>query len=231
MEHPGPPRFAAVGDEIELAPRDPDPEAAYSWTVVDAPAPSEATVGDEPVVHFEPDAPGRYRVRHGTPAETYHLTVRAFGADRRPGETETRQQYSGTEPPTTTDHTVTETDAVEAATDDPGSGLARLDAEETPERPLLDLDAHDEAGEIVVTARVDDTGRPVARSTRPSSSSSTTATNSTQSQSSTRAGSGWTPTRSGSDCVSTRSRSPTATASRHRSTSNVWEGTTGRPPI
>jgi hypothetical protein len=62
MEHPGPPRFAAVGDEIELAPRDPDPAAAaaYGWTVVDAPAPSQATVGDEPVdgrVVVAPSAP------------------------------------------------------------------------------------------------------------------------------------------------------------------------------
>ena len=176
MEHPGPPRFAAVGDEIELAPRDPDPAAAaaYGWTVVDAPAPSQATVGDEPVVQFEPDAPGRYRVRHETPNETYHLTIRAFGADRQPGETETRQQYSGTEPPTATDHTVAETDATRAATgapqadDDPGSGLARLNAEATPERPLLDLEVEAEAtgesgganesGEIVIRARVDDTG-------------------------------------------------------------------------
>ena len=161
MEHPGPPRFGAVGDEIELAPRDPDPTAAgsYGWAVVDAPVGSEATVGDEPVVHFEPDAPGRYRLRHETPAETYHLTVRAFGTDRRPGETETRQQYSGTEPPTGTDHTV-ETDTTRGATDgddDPGSGLTRLDTEERPERPLLDLDAAaDDTGEIVITADVDE---------------------------------------------------------------------------
>jgi len=159
MEHPGPPRFGTVGDEIELAPRDPDPAAdgSYGWAVVDAPAGSTATVGDESVVHFEPDAPGRYRVRHETPTETYHLTVRVFGADRQPGETETRQQYSGTEPPTGTDHTV-DADTTRGGTDgDPGSGLTRLDTEERPERPLLELDAvAGDTGEIVITADVEE---------------------------------------------------------------------------
>ena len=159
MHHPGPPRFAAVGDEVELAPREPDPDrtAAYGWTLVSAPTDATATVGDDAVVTFEPDAAGLYRFRHDTPEGSETLTVRAFGADRQPGETETRQQYSGTEPPTTTDHTVPETDATVAATDDPGSGLARLDDETGPERPRLDLTTHTDeaAGELVVAASVD----------------------------------------------------------------------------
>ena len=159
MHHPGPPRFAAVGDEIELAPRGPDPDraAAYGWTLVDAPTAATATVGDGAVVAFEPDAAGLYRLRHDTPGESHTLTVRVFGADRQPGETGTRQQYSGTEPPPATDHTVPETDAPAAARDDPGSGLARLDDEADPERPRIDLSTHTDeaAGDLVVTATVD----------------------------------------------------------------------------
>ena len=83
MNHPGPPRFVAVGDAVQLAPRDPDPEATYRWTVADAPAASEATVGDDPVEELVPDVPGTYTVTLETPVEE-SLTVRAFPADRRP---------------------------------------------------------------------------------------------------------------------------------------------------
>jgi glycosidase len=86
MEHPGPPRVVAVGDEVELAPRDPDPDAAYAWAVVDAPEGSRATVGDAPVTTFVPDVPGRYRVRLDDPDAAHHLTVRAFPADYAPSD-------------------------------------------------------------------------------------------------------------------------------------------------
>ena len=78
MHHPGPPRFVAVGDEVELAPRDPDPAATYDWRLAAAPAGSAATLGDDPVEHFEPDAPGRYRVELAAPDGTHTLTVRAY---------------------------------------------------------------------------------------------------------------------------------------------------------
>ncbi len=101
MTHPGPPRFVAVGDAVQLAPRDPDPEATYRWTIADAPAASEAVVGGDPVEEFVPDVPGRYTVKLETPVEEY-LTVRVFPADRRPtgegsGPTRTsgRSGYSG----------------------------------------------------------------------------------------------------------------------------------------
>jgi len=83
MNHPGPPRFVAVGDAVQLAPRDPDPEATYRWTIADAPAASEAVVGDGPVEEFVPDVPGTYVVSLET-ADEASLTVRAFPADRRP---------------------------------------------------------------------------------------------------------------------------------------------------
>ncbi|MWV65831.1 DUF3459 domain-containing protein [Halorubrum sp. JWXQ-INN 858] len=84
MKHPGPPRFAAVGDAVQLAPRDPDPDAAYRWTVAESPRGSEAAVGDDAVEEFRPDVPGRYTVTLETPAEEYDLTIRVFPSDRRP---------------------------------------------------------------------------------------------------------------------------------------------------
>lgn len=82
MHHPGPPRFCAVGDAVELAPRRPDPDAAAEWTLRDRPAESAATVGDGPVCHLEPDAPGTYRVELHTEDATHVQTVRAFPAVR-----------------------------------------------------------------------------------------------------------------------------------------------------
>jgi glycosidase len=84
MHHPGPPRFITVGDDVELAPRAPDPDAAerFSWSVVDAPAASDATLGDDPVEHLVPDEPGVYRVELDAPDGRHRLTVRAFPDDR-----------------------------------------------------------------------------------------------------------------------------------------------------
>jgi glycosidase len=84
MSHPGPPRFVAVGDGVELAPRDPDPAAAYRWHVVETPSESHAAVGTDPVEHFVPDVSGVYCVALDAPDGTHHLTVRAFPADYAP---------------------------------------------------------------------------------------------------------------------------------------------------
>jgi len=51
--------------------------------VADAPEGSGATVGEDPVVHFEPDVPGTYTLELNAPDGTHRLTVRAF-----PGENE-----------------------------------------------------------------------------------------------------------------------------------------------
>ena len=80
MHHPGPPRFLATGETTELAPRDPDPDAAYEWRVVDAPPDSESTVGNDPVTAFTPDVPGRFTLGLDAPDGDHLVTVRAFAA-------------------------------------------------------------------------------------------------------------------------------------------------------
>ncbi|WP_373188664.1 alpha-amylase family glycosyl hydrolase [Halolamina sp.] len=81
--HPGPPRITAVGDELELAPRDPDPDATYRWSLLSTPAGSDLTIGDDPVIQFAPDAPGRYRLACEAPDGTHELTVHAAPVARR----------------------------------------------------------------------------------------------------------------------------------------------------
>jgi glycosidase len=88
--HPGPPRFLAVDDALEdglgndqedreaLAPRNPDPEAEYVWSVVDAPDGSAAVVADDPVVKFDPDVPGEYTLALDAPDGRHRLTVQVF---------------------------------------------------------------------------------------------------------------------------------------------------------
>ncbi|MFB6223546.1 MAG: alpha-amylase MalA [Haloarcula sp.] len=108
MHHPGPPRFVTAGDEIELAPRDPDPSEVYTWQLASTPEQSTATLGDDPVEQFVPDAPGRYVVRLTAPDGDHDLTIRAFpgelkssGAHRsglsggRSGRTSGRRSGSG----------------------------------------------------------------------------------------------------------------------------------------
>jgi len=84
MHHPGPPRFVSVGDDVELAPRNPDPNANYDWTLLAVPEGSDATVGDASVEHLVPDEPGVYRVELAAPESRYQLTVRAFPDERHP---------------------------------------------------------------------------------------------------------------------------------------------------
>ncbi|WP_049987790.1 alpha-amylase MalA [Halobellus rufus] len=87
MDHPGPPRFVAVGDAVQLAPRDPDPSASYAWRVRSAPASSAVELPeDEPVLEFVPDAPGTYELELDAPGGTHRLTVRAFPSDVAPAE-------------------------------------------------------------------------------------------------------------------------------------------------
>lgn len=83
MHHPGPPRFTSVGERVELAPRDPDPDGVYAWSLVDRPEGSSLSLPDDPVVEFAPDVPGTYRVRLDAPDGAHNLTVRAFPDERR----------------------------------------------------------------------------------------------------------------------------------------------------
>lgn len=82
--HPGPPRFAAVGETVELAPRDPDPEAPYTWHLAAAPADSRVTLGADPVETLVPDVPGTYVARLSAPDDQYDLTVRVFPSAQSP---------------------------------------------------------------------------------------------------------------------------------------------------
>jgi len=96
MQHPGPPRFLAVGESVQLAPRDPDPEATYDWWIRGAPALSTLELPDRtPVVEFEPDAAGTYELRLETPDRTHTLTVRAFADVRFPGQADGKSGVSG----------------------------------------------------------------------------------------------------------------------------------------
>ncbi|QPV62517.1 DUF3459 domain-containing protein [Halosimplex litoreum] len=152
MHHPGPPRFVAVGDEVELAPRDPDPAATYAWTVAAAPAGSTATLGDEPVEYFNPDEPGRYVVALDAPDGRHELTVRAFPGGLAPASEAPSYPRSG----------ATETTADEAAagaSGDAGDGSGRTDETDgTPAdpdgggRPRLSLSATVAGDDVVVEA-------------------------------------------------------------------------------
>ncbi|MEF8840993.1 MAG: alpha-amylase MalA [Haloarculaceae archaeon] len=95
MHHPGPPVFTAVGHDVDLSPRDPDPSATYRWTVEDAPDGSRVTLGGEPVEHLVPDVPGTYTVGLDAPDGHHRLTVRAFPAEAAPGAAGGVSGYSG----------------------------------------------------------------------------------------------------------------------------------------
>ena len=83
MHHPGPPRFLAVGESVQLAPRDPDPDATYDWWIRGAPALSTLELPEEtPVIQFAPDVAGTYQLGLDTPDGGHVLTVRALPADR-----------------------------------------------------------------------------------------------------------------------------------------------------
>jgi glycosidase len=95
--HPGPPRTTSVGESIELAPRNLDavvdvgPDGAsterdgrgqFSWRIVDAPADSDESVGEDAVVRFAPDVPGTYRIELTAPDGVHAQTVRAYPDER-----------------------------------------------------------------------------------------------------------------------------------------------------
>jgi hypothetical protein len=82
MHHPGPPRFTTVGESVELAPRDPNPDGHYRWQLLSAPEESDAVLGDCPVVHLDPDVAGTYTAELDAPDGTHTQTVRAFPVSR-----------------------------------------------------------------------------------------------------------------------------------------------------
>jgi glycosidase len=85
MQHPGPPRFIAVGESLQLSPRDPDPEVSYQWHIERAPESSTVELpSEDPVVEFTPDTPGTFQVGVETPANNYSLTIRVFPGSLAP---------------------------------------------------------------------------------------------------------------------------------------------------
>ena len=95
MHHPGPPRFVVAGDEVELAPRDPDPTETYAWEIVQQPDQSTAELGDDPVEHLVPDVPGTYVTKLSAPEGDHRMTVRAFPSALAPGGVAGRSGQSG----------------------------------------------------------------------------------------------------------------------------------------
>jgi glycosidase len=85
MNHPGPPQFMAVGETVQVAPRDPDPDAEYHWRVKSAPVSSQLSLGDDPVVDFTPDAAGTFVLELTGPLGIDELTIRVFSGELAPG--------------------------------------------------------------------------------------------------------------------------------------------------
>jgi glycosidase len=148
MHHPGPPRFIAAGDEVELAPRDPDPTASYHWQLIQQPDGSAVTLGDDPVEHLVPDEPGTYVARLTAPDGEHELTIRAYpssyspsGGGQRSGMSGARSGsgFSGRSGPQRSGS---------------GSGSGRTEATEAGAggRPRLTLEASIEDDEAVVRA-------------------------------------------------------------------------------
>jgi cyclomaltodextrinase len=85
MQHPGPPLFVATGEEVELAPRDPDPAAPYRWRLVRKPDAADVELGADPVERFSPDAPGLYVARLAAPDGEHDQTIRVVPGSRAAG--------------------------------------------------------------------------------------------------------------------------------------------------
>ncbi|UIO99053.1 DUF3459 domain-containing protein [Halobaculum sp. CBA1158] len=170
MRHPGRPRVCAVGEAVEIAPRDPDPSADYGWSIARAPAGSTAAVDPDAAVQwFEPDRPGRYRLRLRTPETTHELTVRAFDEGLSPDGDE------ATGPPAYSGDAGDDHDALagKVAGDDPdgtgasgGSGLptdAGGDPEGAADRPRVHLETAVTDEAVVIEADVRPRGRSAGR--------------------------------------------------------------------
>jgi len=147
MQHPGPPRFLAVGESVQLAPRDPDPEATYNWWIRSAPAVSTLELPEQtPVIEFQPDVAGTYELRLETPERTHSLTVRAFADIRFPGqgggESGGRGGSGGRG----------EQAGADWSDDTPNSGSRRVDQGAPGDRPRLQLRGAVKGNELVVRA-------------------------------------------------------------------------------
>ncbi|MFB6126331.1 MAG: alpha-amylase MalA [Halolamina sp.] len=144
--HPGPPQFLAVGESVQVAPRDPDPEETYDWRVVAAPADSAVAFDDDPVQTFEPDVPGRYVLGLDAPDGSHRLTAHVFHGERAVPDTAGQSGSAG---------------VVGAEGEPPGhsgdadeEGSAREEGTATGGRPRIRLGARVEGDHAVVAADV-----------------------------------------------------------------------------
>jgi len=145
----------AVGDSLQLAPRDPDPEADYEWTISEAPLASEASVGDEAVEAFVPDVPGRYTATLRTPSDRFDLTIRVFPSDRRPtgeGSGAGRSGMSGMSGYSGQSGSARPFQSGGVSGSGSGSGALGESSGEGSGRPRIRLDAAIEGSEAVITA-------------------------------------------------------------------------------
>jgi glycosidase len=144
MHHPGPPVFTAVGHDVDLSPRDPDPAATYRWHVVDAPEGSDVALGDDPVEHLVPDVAGVYTVGLEAPDGSHRLTVRAFPGETAPGAVGGRSGRSGASGPSG------ERERSGASGSARGSG--RLEDSDEEARPRVRLDGSRDGDRVALHA-------------------------------------------------------------------------------
>jgi len=155
MQHPGPPQFLAVGETVQLAPRDPDPGATYRWRVRRAPVASRVEFDDGPVVDFAPDAPGRYAVELDGPEGTSTLTLRVFSGEYAPGSDAGAAGRSGHSAEGASDHPGDDSGQERSGVGPETEGSARLDAgsyDGPGGRPRIRLEARVAGDEVVVEA-------------------------------------------------------------------------------
>lgn len=145
MHHPGPPRFGSVGDSIELAPWNPDPDGSFSWSITKAPDESDVTLGEGPVLSFDPDVAGEYQVTLDAPDGRHDLTVRIFPDNSEPLRIELP-----------TDKVPGERADVNRILEDigPQEDIAPYVDAAGPGRPRVHLETVREEDDVVVTANV-----------------------------------------------------------------------------
>ena len=149
MQHPGPPRFIAVGESLQLSPRDPDPEMSYQWYIERAPASSTIKLpSEEPVVEFAPDAPGTFQIGVESPVNDYSLTIRVFPGSFAPITIPEGESGSGG----VSGHQSGSAQPVRKSAGVSGSGSGMRDDTVERGRPRIQLQGDVAGDELVITA-------------------------------------------------------------------------------
>jgi len=149
MQHPGPPRFIAVGESLQLSPRDPDPEMSYQWYIERAPASSTIKLpSEEPVVEFAPDTPGTFQIGVESPVNDYSLTIRVFPGSFAPITIPEGESGSGG----VSGHQSGSAQPVRKSAGVSGSGSGMRDDTVERGRPRIQLQGDVAGDELVITA-------------------------------------------------------------------------------